>query len=1563
MKISEKFKFVTLAVVAILVTIFSGFAVYASLDDISNVDGKGKEVIGKTVYMNYKTLVNGKATYCVQHGKKLRTSPSKPYKVDKYVHINGRAARKYGSKTDDGTKVKSNNINAVMAYAFASKEGYGTAENPTDAQKTIWAYENTWVNEFLKFKSEENYKSEDNDLSVKGNSFAQEAVKYARSLGSLTVNEKEGTTQTKKLDVKDTTADSAYKDKSSKQLKVITKKGVKYAGPINWTFDGEISKLKVTVDGKTAKIVKFKGAKATEISKDDLDSEDNFYIELANVDTSEEKSVPIHIDINTKMDEENSKVIVADVWFCKTDEEYQNLIHVNTKEYKIKGEGSGSADYIVKFTKREDQPNQAGVGILKVDEDDNTVPLQGFGFTFQIPVYVYEFQYSYYTYPADENADPIPWNHYTWVQHTAYLQNGVWEIDVSPQIHETDENGVVSASGSLTKYTYAYDNDDTSIGDGPVYARFASDQIIAYEVKVPEDKPNEASAKYYGYQNNESKSNTPIYIDRNSTALLNVENKQDKVMLSGFVWVNQKSGKQTVDNPLYNASNNEKGLNGITVMLKEGNTTIQTTTTGPDNNNIYPEIDKGVYRFTDVNLDKLRSGAYHVEFEYDGIKYQAVTPQEDLFYEDESSDNYKLSSKAAEVSSSRNELNSKFSSVDDKNDYDNNKQTLTVPSSDPSNGVKLIYQNISNNKSEIDQATFNTPYLVQASTDEAGFYLEDHFQAAQKEIKYVNLGLSIKAQTDYALVKDLDNVRIDVNNRVHVYKYGTQRYNTDGSVNEDSFNVGVKFQNNRGTYNRPVYPSDVYYAKNGNSIDSNKLSIHLIYKITLRNESPYVGRINSIYDYYDQNLEIESVGTAINDQRSVETNNVTKEDDSSYNVNGYKRTLINVNEMIGAGQSFGPIYIQFKVKDAAIIKLVNDKSVLLNNVAEIESYTTFGDDMTPLAVYDEDSVPGNAVPGDPSTYEDDTDAARGFKLTLNPTDARKITGTVFVDNTNKDDNKTYTNQERTGDGIYKSGEDKILAGVTVRLVDEETGQITYIYDSNGNATKAETTTKNDGTFEFAGFVPGKYKVMYVWGDKEHPVQYYKSTTYDSKRITVDGKINNQQNSLGDSISQVGDYSSYKEFWYKGYGYQSAEGPKDYDVSPYTQKYPANDATDAYTSAEDYHSDLNGTGNNKYDRASIDGQITKYIADKDMTNYINGGDLQNYKNNSGINTLEQRIYDCYDGKNSDFITKMDSYTPTIEISVDYDTLITQQTDENQDKVVLDYVQADFGIVKRPLQELTISKRVSNYKLVLANGQVLVDTDVDENGNLKGNTKSYTTVMPLNNEQGLRSRTIKTEMDNELIEGATIEITYEIKVTNVGEKDYMNERYYKYLDNKNDADLVKIKPTQILDYVDGEVNPVDNPTDTKWEIVPNTYTEYFNASKWQEGDKEYLNKIKPYITRSLKDTGLEPAKTATVSIKTSKLLAATDDNQFDNLVETTETQKVLKPDNHSGSPVRITFQTDHTGYFNTSGSQTVEILPSTGANKNYVVPITIAVAAIAILGVGIFLIKKYVIVHKK
>ena len=59
-------------------------------------------------------------------------------------------------------------------------------------------------------------------------------------------------------------------------------------------------------------------------------------------------------------------------------------------------------------------------------------------------------------------------------------------------------------------------------------------------------------------------------------------------------------------------------------------------------------------------------------------------------------------------------------------------------------------------------------------------------------------------------MRDLYNVRVDVNGKSHVYKYGTVRYSNNGdNINEDSsWNMGVKFQNNKGTYNRAIYKAD-----------------------------------------------------------------------------------------------------------------------------------------------------------------------------------------------------------------------------------------------------------------------------------------------------------------------------------------------------------------------------------------------------------------------------------------------------------------------------------------------------------------------------------------------------------------------------------------------------------------------------------------------------------------------------------------------------------------------------------------------------------------------------------
>ena len=113
--------------------------------------------------------------------------------------------------------------------------------------------------------------------------------------------------------------------------------------------------------------------------------------------------------------------------------------------------------------------------------------------------------------------------------------------------------------------------------------------------------------------------------------------------------------------------------------------------------------------------------------------------------------------------------------------------------------------------------------------------------------------------------------------------------------------------------------------------------------------------------------------------------------------------------------------------------------------------------------------------------------------------------------------------------------------------------------------------------------------------------------------------------------------------------------------------------------------------------------------------------------------------------------------------------------------------------------------------------------------------------------------------------------------------------------------------------------------------------------------------------MSSTYLEPGKTATVYLQTSKLLTSTDDNEFNNKVETIEIKKG-KGDN-TGTPVKVTVDKDNLKSFNTSNSERITIMPSTGENKNYVLPIVIGITMIVLLGGGVFLIKKFVIGKNK
>ena len=997
-----------------------------------------------------------------------------------------------------------------------------------------------------------------------------------------------------------------------------------------------------------------------------------------------------------------------------------------------------------------------------------------------------------------------------------YIRPGTWTKDnikiklqgVGFYVQNKDTKKWVKVENDTVSYTDKKEDATEFITDknGEITIKnLVVGTYVAYETKNPN----------YGYEIIKEGQEKSITVDK--TAELQIPNKQKYIKLSGYVWVDKVFSKQASRNDLYKDNDydsNDILLDGITVRLIDKTTgkVVKEAKTA----------DGGKYLFTDVLVDEL--GNYYIEFEYDGLTYTNVIPHIDK-------DN---GSKVAENSSVRDEFNKGFSVIEGSTE--SNKGITKDSAGNPK--YDLNY-NIDKNK---HTSTLNNTglYPIKANTNETGYVIKDHFTPGQEEIKYINLGLYEREQPDIALVKDLYNINVAINGYNHIYEYAN-RFNNQGEYG-DGFNVGVKFGNKYGnmSYTRAIYEADKEYTS---SDKSKELKVYVTYKISMKNESSNLQvQVNNIVDYYDSNYTLIKTGTGIDEKGNV-TGDISNSGSQSYN-DKYQKVIINTNSKIEHNKS-ADVYVQFELNRDAVLKILNDKENL-DNVVEINSYSVFDTDGKVYAGIDTDSNPGNAVPGDKTTYEDDTDSAPGLKLVV-ADKAREMTGKVFLDSTS---NELKTGEVRQGDGMYTDGE-KGIKDVKVTLKENiESGKV------------YEATTDENGDFYISGYIPGDYTLTYTWGDKEYTVQNYKGTVYDKNRY--DANVTNKE-------------------WYK----------TDVDTR-YT------DAIDNYNTRE-----------------KIDDEIAE------VTN-----------------------------KTATTIDKMDSTTPTMGISVEYTTTTTiEPTTDKFKSPDFKIENIDFGIVERARQDLALRKRVNTFKVTLANGQVIADMTIDEKGNITGE-RNHVTYMGPSSTTTPKNGLVKLELDNELIQGATVEVEYEIKVTNNSELDYVSEDFYKY--GIKSGNEVTITPTSIIDYLDKNWG-FEAEKNKEWTVKSLDEIKNIVAKEVYENEDSTIADKTILYTESLKGQKLKPTESATVNLNVSKVLSNSDEISLDNESEITELTKdggsklISTPGNYIPGQ-------EETKESDESIAETVIVTPSTGANLEFIVPIMIGVISLVILGAGVVIIKK-------
>ena len=715
-----------------------------------------------------------------------------------------------------------------------------------------------------------------------------------------------------------------------------------------------------------------------------------------------------------------------------------------------------------------------------------------------------------------------------------------------------------------------------------------------------------------------------------------------------------------------------------------------------------------------------------------------------------------------------------------------------------------------------------------------------------------------REQPDLSISSDINNVQVIMNGQEYTYIYGNRGIIAP-SVPK------LETSNDKNVYSRPINPASVR-AVNRDLTTTGNLEIYVTYDINAYNESnTLTTQVAQVANYYDEYMyKIESVNKYKDDGTLTEVKYQESEleKDNSGNTR-YKVMYCDTTgfQNIHAEQSWTNkgerLRIKFKVQDRVIASFCKTGEEQMFNLSEIGAFSSYYDSEGSgyettyaegkalrewegkiYAGIDVDSTPLTAQPTwSQNSYEeikqtgwgseDDTDLAPVFRIIFD--DNKILTGTIWEDGSdvNKNDGT------RNGDG--KNINEKSVANVRVELIEADTGNIAKLYpletdkdsqvikDGNTNSKTEEenkkkypepkqeqksnnysvkyydaiTYTDKDGNYSFEGVPEKEYIIKYTYGDNEETI--------------TSGFSNEQKNNIT----------------------QKANGKIVTTVDGATA-----------INARNYKSTI------------ITNDTIKALMKKSRNNYTDTDykwHLRNDIDNSSIavDDLNERLK-ISDLENSNFETPqtITAYSIPFKIQVEYDYNgdYTNQNykvkdngtkQDNGGNFTYTWSTFDFGIVERARESLIVDKTINNLKVTLANGQILTEGNPYGKDNLSyvkaiGEKGIITKRNEVANNTA-KDRNLYIEIDSELIQGATIDITYAITVTDNNETDYeysnsgtngeynditevnhittgTNASYYYYGEAGN---LQTIRPSVklIADYMDQELTCDVNDSQNK------------------------------------------------------------------------------------------------------------------------------------------------------
>lgn len=1063
--------------------------------------------------------------------------------------------------------------------------------------------------------------------------------------------------------------------------------------------------------------------------------------------------------------------------------------------------------------------------------------------------------------------------------------------------------------------------------------------------------------------------------------------------LGGIVWTEKiQTGKEQPEiNNQYDGENQDEALAGIKVNLYKDGKKVTDTTSSDGNkkatytdhkgNKVEVDLAKGEYMFTDITA----GDDYYVVFEYDGIKYQAMTNSKEQAYMPEKGEKQIRDTKISKETN-RGNFNNNTETISGNGKVDESKTNAgwiikydLDRDSTPKKAIyKATYKNEEDMKNDIRQCVEGQTYTYLSKTEDwMGTWNTDGTINKSHYAFNINCGLS-KRFFDLSLGTDVKDATVTINGNQTTYTYDQI---LDGKLNEA---LNRPSSEKKIDYNLYLAYSDYNYriadykvpgegaienkydeeALKKEQIESAKkdseLEVYVTYRIELKNQSTqHDAKVNLVEYHFDEHYQYVSI------------KNATAEKDQNARV-----LYITPDEGIEAGRTLLPnIEITFKVlPDKNGNKCVLGEDYL--NQAEIVSYTTGG------GLVDEDSAPGNAFLEENNVrYEDDTDEANGIQINRKENKERSISGKVFNTKTNNSVNDVIVQ--------------------LIELVEINNQQYEYIWqetvagsntvkttDRNGYSGKSYSFTDDDnknkaGEYKFTqGIIPGNYIVRFIYGD---------GSTYD---IT------------GNTLT------------YNGEDYKSTYVDYDYNAPWYN------------------NTSLNGEKSKAVDNEARRLKVMSYAVDVDGKKGAELAKLDGDTNTEGLKDVLANTWMCAE-------------TLKIKMPVDADTQAntsdntTVANGSNPNIGNTQFANVNFGLMERPKTKLVLEKYITGLtvKPVASGVNLIANATANINDILEA--KAGDTIKLEGQQDGLfATKSGRTDRGlwylqtdtTELAQGADAYITYMYVIKNEGDEDYLNKDLISYYKEAKAKDYA-----QKLSDLEGEVKKAKKSiTGTPYKNGTYILDFYYTGTKGKDNEKvlasveqiqEALNpKVKfvnsttdftkadrnvgnkyPYYNRdgelqennnNIKEIITSKEETSKKLLQTGKTLKEINDKNekkdfINNTMDTSKKLVVsvgLSASEIENSGVYDSYIAQVTHYTNAAGrrdqstpanlsyvhsedtgitldkyneedefwAETFRITKPTGEDK--ITPVQIAIitiSAVAVLGVGIILIKKFVL----